>query len=149
MKRVLKIEVTDNLRANIAGAYGGEGARWLERLPDELDELAAHWKLSEVASFPEQSFNFVATAKDETGRPVFLKMGVPSEDIRLEIAALEAFKGRGAVRALRSDPARGWLLLERMDPGKTLLSLEGEEKRVKVVAELASQLWSAPLESAK
>lgn len=53
-----------------------------------------------------------------------LKLGVPgSAQVGLEAATLELYRGRGAVRLLARDEARGALLLERAEPGVPVTSL--------------------------
>jgi len=47
---------------------------------------------------------------------------------------------------LRVDRERGWMLLERLEPGATLLTLPGEEPRIQAVCSVAQGLWSVPLE---
>jgi hypothetical protein len=50
-----------------------------------------------------------------------LKIGFPHRESAHEADALAHYGGRGAIRLLDHDPDRGALLLERCEPGTTLL----------------------------
>ena len=53
---------------------------------------------------------------DEQGVPAAVKFAWPHPEQRLEHLALQAWRGKGAVRLLRADPGRGVMLLERARP---------------------------------
>ena len=57
------------------------------------------------------------------GTKCVLKLAWPASSIVEESLALAAWDGRGAVRLLRADVARGVLLLERLDATESLTSL--------------------------
>jgi streptomycin 6-kinase len=75
------------------------------------------------------------------GTEAILKMGVPNPELTTEIEALSAFGGRGAVRLLAVDRARGALLLERLRPGAPLWSVPDDEEATRIAARLMRQLW--------
>lgn len=56
--------------------------------------------------------------------PSRLKVGWDKEEMATEAAALEVWNGRGVVRLLEADLADGAVLLERLDPTRTLDSLD-------------------------
>lgn len=62
--------------------------------------------------------------REATGAARVLKLGVPVPEMRQEYLALNFYAGRGAVRCLQGDPQSGWLLLEAVEPGQSLYSLE-------------------------
>ncbi|HEX6348097.1 MAG TPA: aminoglycoside phosphotransferase family protein [Candidatus Dormibacteraeota bacterium] len=64
------------------------------------------------------------------------------EDSTYEADALRLFAGDGAVRLLRDD-GRGALLLERLDPGRSLWSLP-EVAANEVAASILRRVWRAP-----
>ncbi|WP_170323417.1 aminoglycoside phosphotransferase family protein [Cryptosporangium phraense] len=109
-----------DLVRNVEGTWGEDGRRWLAELPSLVDAVAAQWELTVGEPFA-LSFNWVARAVDASGTPVVLKLGpVSGAHLGPEAAALRAFDGRGAVRLLAADAARGALLLERATPGTRL-----------------------------
>ncbi|MCP2334803.1 aminoglycoside phosphotransferase family protein [Actinomadura rupiterrae] len=115
--------ITRELTRNVVGVWGAEGRRWLDDLPGVLEGVAREWRL--VVGEPyELSYHYVARVTCEDGTLAVLKLGLPhAESITNEVPALQAFDGRGAVRLLRSDLARGALLLERSSPGERLRDL--------------------------
>ena len=56
-----------------------------------------------------------------------LKVGWPHVDSAQEHLALRAWNGHGAVRLVAADPARGALLLERLDSTRDLGSVDIDE----------------------
>jgi streptomycin 6-kinase len=75
---------------------------------------------------------------------VVLKLGVPgSEDMGPGLAALLLYDGRGCARVLEADVERGIALMERLEPGETLVSLaeRDDEQATCVAAELMQSLW--------
>jgi streptomycin 6-kinase len=158
MKLVLPPEFIQTIR----GAFGGDGRRWLETLPDLLDEASRRWGLMDIQPFSNLSYNFVAFAKLSTESNVsrrwlqsqatyrddkrlhshvVLKLGVPNHELNSEIAALRLYNGRGACRLLEVDSHKGMLLLERLLPGRMLSTLEDDEQATRIAAEVMSQLW--------
>lgn len=76
-----------------------------------------------------------------------MKCGVPGRGIRAEIDLLRAYAGRPAVRLLASDTERGIALLERIEPGTTLVELASEDddlRAVEAAADLMDQLRMPP-----
>ncbi|WP_214411202.1 aminoglycoside phosphotransferase family protein [Sphaerisporangium fuscum] len=115
--------VTDELAGNVMGVWGDDGARWLAELPTILEAVARDWDLT-VGEPYELSYHYVTRVVLGDGTPAVLKLGVPSgTSLAEEAPALAAFGGRGAVRPLRVDLARGALLLERAVPGRRLRHL--------------------------
>jgi streptomycin 6-kinase len=109
--------ITADLSRNVLGTWGEDGARWLADLPAILAGLARDWDLT-VGRPYELSLHYVTAVTRGDGTPAVLKLGVPGGgSLEEEVPALAAFGGRGAVRLLRADLARGALLLERVDPG--------------------------------
>ncbi len=106
----------------IVSIWGAEGSAWLDRLPDLVDGYARRWSLESLEAPFEQSYNYVLAAR-RRGEPVVLKLGVPRDEIRTEMAALQLRDGDGAVRVLEADPENGALLLERLLPGEPLAAL--------------------------
>ena len=86
-------------------------------------EVAAEWELELGEPFALSRYSYVAPAGDG----VVLKVAWHGDDESLhEAQSLELWDGNGAVRLLRSDPARRALLEERAVPGDDISGLPEE-----------------------
>lgn len=141
----------------IQNAFQGEGKGWLETLPALLEEASRRWDLTDIRPVPNLSYNFVAYAKSPsplTPLPkgegnLVLKLGVPQKELTSEIAALRLYNGRGACRLLDADAEKGMLLLERLQPGRMLATLEDDVRATEIAADVMRQLWQPVPESAE
>ncbi len=93
---------------------------------------------------PTLSYNFVAFA-DRGDEQVVLKMGVPDRELKSEMAALRLFNSQGACRLIDYDEEKYFFLLERLNPGVMLLTLEDDEEATHIAAEVMQKIWR-PLE---
>jgi len=121
--------------------YGTTGSEWLNRLPTLIAECAVRWSLTVMPPFERLSYNYVAPAVRANGADVVLKIGVPNPELLTEVAALRIFDGHGIVQLLDADPALGALLLERLKPGATLLTIADDEQATHIAAQVMRQLW--------
>jgi len=147
---------------NIEGVFGNAGKQFLASLPAFVDEASQRWGLTDVQAAPTLSYNFVAFAKrgdrasttgiDATAsqpsaqREVVLKMGVPHNEMKSEIAALRLYNGEGACRLFDCDEEKCWMLLERLQPGVMLSTWEDDQEATHIAAEVMQKIWR-PLES--
>jgi len=106
-----------------------------------IDEAARCWGLTPAAPVPDLSYNYVAPARRADGTDVVLKIGVPNPELTSEINALRLYDGRGAVRLLESDRALGMCLLERLRPGEMLTTLDDDDLRTRIAADVMLCLW--------
>ncbi len=136
------MQIPDSFRETITSAWGDEGARWLNALPQLIKALAQEWKLEDIEPFSNLSFHYVATAS-QGDRDVVLKLGL---DIERELATLEHYAGRGCVALLEHDISRRALLLEYLNPGTPLREYfpERDEEATRIAANLLSNLHHAP-----
>jgi streptomycin 6-kinase len=134
----------------IQNTYDEDGKRWLESLPALLDEATRRWDLTDIRPVPKLSYNFVTFAHKLSSPSgggvggegeVILKLGVPNRELTGEIAALRHYNGCGACRLLDADEGKGMLLLERLEPGRMLSTLEDDERATRVAAEVMISLW--------
>jgi streptomycin 6-kinase len=130
----------DNFTRTIAEVFGERGLDWLRHLPALLDECQRRWSLTLQRPF-ELSYNYVAPAVRADGVEVVVKAGVPHPELFSEMAALKVYDGRGSVRLLDSDAARGVMLLERLRPGRPLVELPDDEQATRIAAQVMRQLW--------
>ncbi len=148
-----KLNLPPEFISNIQNVFGEDGHLFLKTLPDLIAEASAKWELTNVQLAPALSYNFVAFAKQPSpfGRgkgegDVVLKMGVPNLEMRSEMAALRLFNGEGACRLIDADEEKGFLLLERLNPGVMLSTMEDDEQATHVAAEVMQKIWK-PVES--
>ncbi|ASW55079.1 apolipoprotein N-acyltransferase [Plantactinospora sp. KBS50] len=103
--------VPARLARTVVAVWGEAGRDWLAGLPALVAAVARDWDLRVGEPFG-LTFNWVAAATAADGTPLVLKLGVPGgRHLVREAAALRIFAGRGAVRLVAEDPARGALLL--------------------------------------
>ena len=131
--------------STIQNTYGTEGYAFLDDLPRSIQEASAQWKLTDVHPVPTLSYNFVAFAR-RGQEPVVLKMGVPGGEMESEIAALRLFNGEGACKLIEYNEEKYWMLLERLNPGTMLATLEDDEEATHIAAEVMKKIWR-PVES--
>ncbi|WP_225730265.1 MULTISPECIES: aminoglycoside phosphotransferase family protein [unclassified Nocardia] len=112
---------------------------WLDGLPELAARYADRWQLRFVGAPMHGYGALVLPAVRADGTEVVLKLGWQTPETRDEPAALAAWQGRGAVLLLDSDAEHGALLLERLDPARSLDKHPiGEAERI--IAELLRRL---------
>jgi streptomycin 6-kinase len=139
----LIVAVTSVFANRIESVFGERGREWLNDLQQLLDLCAERWSL-EIGDPFELSYNYVAAAARADGSPVVLKAGVPNKELTSEVAALRAYDGRGAVRLLDADPELGVMLLERIAPGETLVSVTDDDDATRIAASVMQALKTPP-----
>jgi streptomycin 6-kinase len=124
-------------KAEAAGAVP-----WLDSLGDLVAGLERDWSIRAGAAYQDATEAYVARAILADGTPAVLKLMIPrpGEHARHEITVLRLANGRGCVRLLRADPARGALLLERL--GRSLSELGHAIKaRHEILVTAARRVW--------
>jgi streptomycin 6-kinase len=111
------------------------GAIWLDQLPGLLDQAAQRWGLTLGDPFL-LSYNYVCAAERNDGSPAVLKVGVPNKELTSEINTLRVYNGQGACRLLEADAEKGMLLVERLQPGTMLASLENDDQATEIAADV-------------
>src|SRR5262245_27212494 len=121
-------------------ACGAEA--WLERLPALVAELERAWGFALGRIYQTGTEALVADAALANGEAAVLKLLVPGEGdaVSHEITVLRLADGRGCARLLRSDPARGALLLERLGPPLCELGLPVDQ-RDEILCATVARLW--------
>lgn len=142
---------------NIHAAFGERGREWLARLPDLIAEASARWGLEDARAVSNLSYNFVAYAKQPSPPPplplgegsVILKIGAPNPELTSEMQALKFFGGEGACRLLDCDEEKGFLLIERLQPGRMLAELEDDDERTRIAMDVMKKLWASGLDTSR
>lgn len=137
-------EIPDNFARTMRAVHGAAGEAWLQNLPGLLADCERRYDLVVQRPFPDLSYNYVAPATRANGTAVVLKLGVPHPELSCEIAALRCFDGRGAVRLLAGDAARGVLLLQRLRPGHMLTTAADDDTATRIAAQVMQQMWRPP-----
>jgi streptomycin 6-kinase len=131
----------------IENVFEEDGKRFIQSLPSLIKNASTRWQLSAVQPVSNLSFNFVAYATSPLtpllkgeGNNVILKIGIPRDELTSEIATLKLFNGNGACRLIASDEEKGFLLLERLKPGKMLSDLEDDDKRTQIAMDVMEKI---------
>jgi streptomycin 6-kinase len=125
---------------------GEEGALWLEKIPQLIYEFEGRWNIKVGPPF-DLSYNYVACAALAGGSHAVLKIGFPADkEFQTEIDALIIYNGEGAARLFEADREKSVILMERLDPGIPLSSLEDDEDATRILASVMKKLWK-PLPS--
>lgn len=133
-----------NFVRTIIDRFAERGQTWLNNLPNLLAECERRWSLTIHPPFA-LSYNYVAPATRADGIAIVLKAGVPDASLTDEMTTLRIWNRRGCVQLLDSDPEVGIMLLERLDPGTPLITVEDDDQATVIFAQVARQLWqSAP-----
>ncbi len=119
---------------------GERGRQWLAELPALLARFAERWELRLGEPYEGMSYNYLVRVERAHGANAVLKLGVPGGPIASEADALEAFDGQGCVRLLAADRAAGALLLERLEPGQTLHSVEDDDRATAIAARVMARV---------
>ncbi|MFE5584854.1 aminoglycoside phosphotransferase family protein [Kitasatospora sp. NPDC056531] len=133
-------EVPPALARSLEELLGAEGRAWVARLPALAGELLDRWELCPDGPAAHGVAGLVLPVRRADGTPAALKLQPVDEETAGEPDALRAWDGRGAVRLLDHEPASGSMLLERLDPSRSLLGLPDHLAALRVLAELLRQL---------
>lgn len=112
-----------------------------------MHECVEQWSLELGREYEYAFVSLAARVELTDGTRAVLKVGFPHKESEHEAEALLHYDGRGAVRLLAHDRARGAMLLERCEPGVPLLDLEDEAEAYRVAAEVLARLWSPPADT--
>ena len=128
-------------RNRMRALYGAEGDVWLAQLPALVRRYGERWSLTLDGPVPSPSYNYVIKGRQRDGQPVALKLGVPNKELLTEIEALRLYDGCGCARLLAAEPDEGALLLEWLEPGEMLVTLEDDEEATRIVTQVMQALW--------
>lgn len=134
--------------SNIRHAFAGTGEKFLATLPSLIEEASHRWELTDIQPVPNLSYNFVAFANQKSGK-VVLKIGVPNPELVSEMNALKLFNGEGACQILDCDDEKGFLLIERLKPGRMLADLEDDDQRTQIAMHVMQKIWRPAPENGK
>ena len=136
------IELPVGFSNTIISIHGETGKRWLSGLDGLIAYCKHQWKL-EIQLIPGLSFNFAAWATFPDCSKAILKLGLPGKGIDSEIAALQAFNGQGFCRLIDTDANKGIMLLECIEPGESLKSIQVDVQATIIAAKLMMKIQQA------
>jgi streptomycin 6-kinase len=96
------------------------GPQWTQGLPELTRRQLRRWGLHPVGTPMHGMVALVVPVRLPHGDSAVLKIQPVDEESRGEPDALRTWNGDGAVRLLRHDPDTGAMLLEPLDPTRTL-----------------------------
>ncbi|MGW1542960.1 aminoglycoside phosphotransferase family protein [Streptomyces sp. NPDC002309] len=123
---------------------GEEGSAFVAGLPRLAAGFLDRWGLRVDGPSMYGVCALVLPVVRTDGTRAVLKLQLLDEESVGEPVALRVWGGEGAVRLLDHDPATGTMLLERLDPARTLSHLPDSRAAVLVVARLLARLTSGP-----
>ncbi|MEU1178121.1 aminoglycoside phosphotransferase family protein [Streptomyces sp. NPDC005820] len=129
--------VTEQVKIN-----GAAGRAFVARLPDLVAVFLERWELRIDGPPMHGVCALVLPVTGADGTRAVLKLQLLDEETAGEPVALRTWNGDHAVRLLRHDGPTGTLLLERLDPHRTLTHVEDVHAAVPVVGVLLSRLTS-------
>jgi streptomycin 6-kinase len=125
-------------------AWQADGQDWADSLPALLAHACASWELTVGDPYEGGHAAWVAPAERADGTRCVLKLPYPDDESRHEPEALELWAGEGAVQLLERDEMTRALLLERVEPGTTLLELGDPEEALAIACGVLQRLWRPP-----
>ncbi len=122
---------------------GDAGAEWVRALPALVDQLLTRWELEVDGSVLHGYVALVVPVRRPDGQAGMLKVSWVDEETRGEASALIHWGGAAAVTLLETAPEDGALLLERLNPHRSLEQVD-EDRAVALAATLLRQLHIPP-----
>ena len=126
--------VPEALAETIIAREGAAGQTWIKELPALFERLCMEWGLTPEGGAMHGAQSVVVPVSG-AGEPSVLKLAWLSIATKDEERALRAWNGQGAVRLLRSEPAVGAMLIERLDWSRSL-----DDEPIGAAVEIASGL---------
>ncbi|MFE6754598.1 aminoglycoside phosphotransferase family protein [Streptomyces sp. NPDC057684] len=138
------IDIPDGLVESQYTYAGEPGRAFIAGLPARVEEFVERWDVRVDGPAMHGMAALVLPVVRGDGTPAAVKFQILDEETEGEPVALRLWDGDGAVRLLEHDDATGTMLLERLDSGRMLDSVEDSRKAVLVIAELLARLTSRP-----
>jgi streptomycin 6-kinase len=133
--------------AHMTGTPGQR--RWLRTLPDLVEKYEQRWEVTTGSPFRSGTVSWAAPARTRDGQPVVLKITWPHPEAAGEAAGLRTWAGSGAVHLHESDADDFALLIERCEPGDTLLSSPLPARQALTqAAQVLARLWEPAADTA-
>ncbi|MFF8828138.1 aminoglycoside phosphotransferase family protein [Streptomyces sp. NPDC015131] len=138
------VEVPPSLAESYARGFGEEGRAWIAGLPALAAELLDRWQLTRDGIVRAGEASLVLPVRRRHGMRAALKLQLPREETTAALIGLRVWNGDGTVRLLDHDPESSAMLLERLDAGRTLASVEDDDTAMGILAALHARLVGVP-----
>lgn len=139
-----RIEVPAALAISHARYFGDLGRAWIAAVPTLAADCFTRWRLRPDGPPAHGAVALVLPVIRQDGTPAALKLQPVDEETRGEPLALRAWDGAGAVRLLAEDPGSGAMLLERLDPARSLSAVHDDVAALEILSELLAGLVAVP-----
>lgn len=135
--------------AELAAAHarhgGISGWAWVAALPGLAAEFLHRWDLRADGPPEHGMVALVLPVVRADDSVAALKLQPVCEESAGESLALRTWDGHAAVRLIDHDPATGTMLLERLDPSRTLSStIDDDARAMQILAGLLARLVAVP-----
>jgi streptomycin 6-kinase len=127
-------------REATAARLGAEADGWLATLDGYLETLRARWDLELGEPYPPGAIGWTLRVTRGGAEPAVLKVTFPDAWFVEEMRALGAWDGDGAVRLLEWDQ-NGGALMERAEPGVSMLHRPDNDETLGRAADVLERLW--------
>jgi streptomycin 6-kinase len=141
---VINIEVPEELAGYQAKHNGDKGRAWIARLPGLLADRMEAWDLRPDGEPRNGMAAIVVPVVGADGEQAVLKLQILDEESEGEPAGLRAWNGNGAVLLLKDHEPTGAMLLERLDPNRSLDDVEDDTKALQILTDLLARLVALP-----
>ncbi|WP_433326638.1 aminoglycoside phosphotransferase family protein [Spirillospora sp. CA-294931] len=139
-----KIEIPAALVESQTEFNGDEGVAWVERLPGLASGCLERWDLRLDGAPLNGLASLILPVLRADGESAMLKLQLMDDETEGEPVALRAWGGQGAVRLLEDAPEDGAMLLERVRPGHTLLTVADETEALTILTGVLGRLVEHP-----
>ena len=133
--------IPENFKREMISLHEDEGRVWLGRLPAILAACEERWAIIIGSPFANLSFNYVVHALRADGTNVVVKACSPTDEFLQESIALRLFDGHGMAQLLACDTDDEVMLLEALQPGTLLTTIEDDERAISIAVSVMQQLW--------
>lgn len=128
------------LISNVQCAFGEAGRKWIEELPNIIIKCIDKWDLEVVKEVKNLSYNYVLICNSKEYGEVLLKISPSEGEYNQEFRATSLINSPLVRRCYEYDKTFNALLLELINPGETLHSVESLEKKVMVCTSFIKSL---------
>ena len=117
------LAIPDGFAKNTVIREGDAGQGWLETLPCTIEEMCRRWQLV-INGAAMHGYTGLAIPARRGKENCILKVYWKNQNTEYAHSALKVWNGRGAVKLLDEEPSLGAVLLERLDPVRSLQRVE-------------------------
>ena len=134
------MEVSVNYKNNIEMMFGDAGKEWLKTIPNKIEKYIKMFNLKNIKLLNELTYNVLIFGESSDFGPVVLKIEIPFKELTIrESTALKLNNGKGACKCYYSNIDDGVILIERLQPGRSLNSIDNLEDRIKIFNEVSKK----------